>query len=46
MLLGFQKPTVFENVTKHWETVAKGNVFGRKQPEGGASDLAASTIAP
>jgi hypothetical protein len=23
----FQKSTVFEKVTKHWETVAKGNVF-------------------
>jgi hypothetical protein len=36
----FQKPTVFEKVTKHRETGAEGNVFERQQPEGGASDLA------
>jgi hypothetical protein len=28
LLCAFQKSTVSEKVTKHWETVAEGNVFG------------------
>jgi hypothetical protein len=41
-----QKSTVFEKVTKHRETIAEGNVFERKQSEGGSSGVPASTIAP